>query len=262
MRYCNIKTVTATLPVAVVFVALLVSGCATKRDIDEINTSLARVERNSSQSQKMVARMDSTIAAGADASRRLQNDIRLSTDELGQQLSQLLENFNDLIARVDQLSRQQVIKLPPTSSPGSQRDPNRGSRASGTPSSQQRSQDCVDAYDGAFVLTLAGDYQPAIAAFEKFLTNCRDDFNAANAHYWIGDCYYNQKKFSQAVESLELLLKNYPDTPTIQRTLHTLARCKEEQGKKDEARALYERIVKDHAGSFEAEQAAQRLKDL
>ena len=95
---------TAIIMVAVIFAALLFSGCATKRDVEEIKSRLSRVEENSRQTHEMVARMDSNIAAGAESNRSLQNDIRYSTDELSQQMSQLLENYNDLLARIDQLS--------------------------------------------------------------------------------------------------------------------------------------------------------------
>jgi tol-pal system protein YbgF len=246
---------------AVIFAALVASGCATKRDVEEIKDRLNRVEENSRQSQQMMSRMDSVIAAGAESNRMLQNDIRYSTDELTRQMSQLLENYNDLLTKIDQLSERQVIKLPPKSSPGAQADVP-GDTSSGPPPSRQPAVDCIDTYDNAFTLVRRGEYKQAREGFRNFIVDCETHSDVENAYYWIGECYYSEEEYTQAITEYEHLVNTYPDSPNIGRALYKLARCKQELGKKNEARELFERLVRDHAGTLEAEQAAQRLKDL
>jgi TolA-binding protein len=58
------------------------------------------------------------------------------------------------------------------------------------------------------------------------------------------------------------LLNTYPDSPNLGRAIYKLARCKQELGKTSEAKRLYQRLVDEYAGTLEAEQAAERLKDL
>ena len=257
MNYHRIRLVTAIFAMAVICIGLM-SGCATKRDIAVVNERLSRIELQTHQTEKMVADMDSVISTGAEASRMLQNDIRQSTEELITQMTQLLENYQDLMSRIDQMSGQQVIKVSPTSSPGAQAT----DQAPPPSTSQQAEADCIDTYDNAFTLVRRGEYETAIEGFREFLTNCETHTDVQNAYYWIGECYYSQEKYTQAVVEYDHLLKNYPNTPNIGRALYKLARCKQELGKKDEAKQLFEQLVNDHAGTLEAEQAAQRLKDL
>lgn len=258
--------ITATL-VAVIFFVSILSGCVTRRDIDGINTRLTRIEAQNEKTQGLAARMDSIIAAGAESDKRLQNDIRYSTDELGRQIAQLLENYNDLMSRIDQLyQKQPVVKLPPTSSPGAQSetrvDPGTSSTNPSTSTELQPSINCQDTYDSGFTKTRRGEYEEAIVDFTKFLEECGNHNDVENAYYWIGECYYSQGKYSQAVKEYEHLLSNYPDSPNTGRALYRLARCKQETGKTDEAKALFEQLIRDHAGTLEAEQATQLLKDL
>ncbi len=248
---------------AVIFIGLLLSGCATKRDVQDINDKLANVEQQNGQTRDLVLRMDSVIAAGAEANRALQNDIRYSTDELTRQMGVLLENYHDLMSRIDQLNQiPQVITLPPTSSAGAQDDTPVTNAPSEPPPSSQPSIDCQNTYDNAFTLVRRGEYEEAVTGFRSFLTECESHQDVENAYYWIGECYYSQEKYSNAVTEYGHLLKTYPDSPNLGRALYKLARCKQELGKKTEAKALFEQLVDEHAGTLEAEQASQRLKDL
>jgi len=254
------RTVTAILAMAVIFIGLF-SGCATKRDAEEIKSKIDALETQNRRTTDLVARMDSLIAAGAEADRKLQNDIRYSSDELGRQLQQLLENYSDLITRIDQIAGKQVIKLPPTSSPGAQTDiPD--TRPTPPPPVTKSSTECIDAYDNAFTLVRRGEYEPAITAFRDYLASCENDENVSSALYWVGECYFSQEKYTQAITEYESLISRFPDSPNNGRALYKLARCKQELDKKDEAKRLYQQLIDDYPGTFEAEQAANLLKDL
>jgi TolA-binding protein len=78
----------------------------------------------------------------------------------------------------------------------------------------------------------------------------------------MGECYYRLDQYVAAITELEHLIDAYPESPNIGRALYKLGRCKQETGKNNEAKELYQRLVDDHAGTWEAEQAIERLKDL
>lgn len=260
MMYRDKKLIAAVVVMAVIFIGIL-DGCCTSRDCNEIKSRLAAVETQNREARDMVARMDSLITSSTDANKQLQNDVRYSTDELARQLSQLLENYNDLMTRLDQVSQQQVIKLPPTSSPGAQTDVP-AEPAEEPPPGRQPSIDCINTYDNAFTQVRRGEYETAIDGFRRFLTKCETHTDVENAYYWIGECYYSQEKYSSAVVEYEHLINSYPDSPNLGRAIYKLARCQQELGKTPEARELFQRLVDDYAGTLEAEQAAERLKDL
>ena len=172
MNYRKQHMITAITLMAVICFGLMVSGCATKRDIKDINDRLARIEENAHASRTAVARMDSVITANTEASQKLQNDVRYSSEELATQINQLLQNYNDLMARIDQLtSKPNVIKVSPTSSPGAQ--PDTAVQTTPPPPAAVPSTECIDAYDSAFTLVRRGEYDNAIAGFqaEKYIEN-------------------------------------------------------------------------------------------
>jgi len=252
--YRKVKTITAVVIAAVVMAASF-SGCCTKRDVEAINDRLAMLESQSRETLNLVKRMDSLVVSSNEANRQLQNDVRMSSDALAQQLGELLENFSDLTTRINRMS-QQPIKLPVTSSPGSQ------GPAEQPPSGTQPSADCIDTYDNAFTQVRRGEYETAIQGFRRFLTECSTHADVQNAYYWIGECYYSQEKYTEAVTEYEHLINTYRDSPNLGRAIYKLARCKQELGKIDEAKELFQRLIDQFGGSLEAEQAAARLKDL
>jgi tol-pal system protein YbgF len=251
---------TAIATMAVLLTALLlISGCATKRDIEEINNRIARVESQNRRTQELVARVDSIIAAGADSDRQLQNDIRFTMDNLDRQISQLLENFNDLTTLLAQQAPEKIQIL--RNSPGAQSDEIGEDTAAMEPEPAVN-YDCIAQYDQAFILVRNTEYQAAIDAFNEFLQKCPDHENVDNAHYWIGECYYAMEEFPKAIAQFELVLTQYPTSSKLPSAMYKLARSKQEMGKDDEAKALYQQLVEEHSGTLEAEQARQRLKDM
>ena len=266
MNYRKRNTITAILTVAVISVGLLFSSCCTKRDVKEIMSRLNRVESQNAEMRQTLAAMDSLVTSAAESNRQLQNDVRYSTDELVRMMNQLLENHNDLIARIDMLASQRVIRAPLQSSPGAmQPSPatvDTGLAVEEPPPAATPSVACIDQYDNAFTQVRRGEYETAVESFRKYLEECPNHEDVENAFYWIGECYYSQQQYTQAIAEYEKLLEAYPNSPNVGRALYKLARCQQEIGKKDEARRLFQRLVEEHAGTLEAEQAAQRLKDL
>jgi len=258
--YRRVKTIAAIIGVAAILLGML-SGCCTKRDVDAINGRLAELESQTREARDLARRMDSLVTRSTESNRELQNDVRLSTDQLAQQLAQILENYNDLMTRLDQISSQQVIRLSPTSSPGAQTEERTGPSEQ-PPPSRQPAIDCIETYDNAFTQVRRGEYEPAIEGFRQFLAECSTHDDVQNAYYWIGECYYAQEKYTEAVTEYEHLLNTYPNSPNLGRAIYKLARCKQELGKTQEAKQLYQRLVDEYAGTLEAEQATERLKDL
>ena len=67
------------------------------------------------------------------------------------------------------------------------------------PSPADRETTAQDSYMKAFGLYSSDKYAEAIAAFENFIGVFPESEYAANARYWIGECYYSQKDFKSAL---------------------------------------------------------------
>ncbi|MFH0871736.1 MAG: tol-pal system protein YbgF [bacterium] len=55
-----------------------------------------------------------------------------------------------------------------------------------------------------------GAYDLAIPGFRSYLSQYPKGSLAANSQYWLGECYYSQKKYEQAIAEFEGVLRNYP----------------------------------------------------
>lgn len=248
MRRQN-HSLTAIFLVAVLGVSLVAIGCVTRRDIEEINTKLDSLQQQSLKTQRMVTSMDSITTSGADADRKLRADINTSVYDLQQQISKLLENYNDLIEKIDALGRSSGSRL-------------RSSPLASDSSGAAYGADCDKAYDDAFILVRNGKYDAAIAGFQGFLSSCPKHPSAENANYWIGECYYSLQKYSDAVTQFEFVLKSYKGSANTSRALYKLGRSRQELGQKVEARKVFQRLIDEYGGTLEAEQAKERLKEL
>ena len=69
-------------------------------------------------------------------------------------------------------------------------------------------------------------------------------------------------KYHEAISQFDLLLKEFKSSPNIGRALYKLGRSYQELGRKAEAKQTYQRVIDEFAGTLEAEQAKERLKEL
>lgn len=243
---------TAILVMAVLFLGILLSGCATSRHVRELQAEINRLEHEQQETQRMVARMDSVVSTGAQESNRLRAEMSTTVQNLQQQLAQVLESNQQLMSLVNQLQAEPRVIV--RGSPGATKDE--------PPSKTQPGIDCTAAYDSAFILVLRTEYAGAIEAFEAFLESCPEHENVANAHYWLGESYWARDEFSKAVEELQVVVNDYPGSPNLARSLYKLARCYQELGQKEKARETYQRVIDEFPNTLESDQAGDQLKAL
>ncbi|MDF1545960.1 MAG: tetratricopeptide repeat protein, partial [bacterium] len=198
---------------AVTIIALSGSGCVTSRHIDELKAEIRDVEAQTRNTQDMMIRMDSVINAGDQSNAKLRNDVIMAVDEIQEQMSALLENYNDLLIKINQLGQKETtIYLPPTDSPGAQTDKIVENGTNGE-MPRRPTIDCEATYDDGFVMTRSGEYDGAMEAFDKFLLECPNHENIENAYYWYGECYYALEKYTEAIEKFNFLAKEHKNSP-------------------------------------------------
>jgi tol-pal system protein YbgF len=66
------------------------------------------------------------------------------------------------------------------------------------------------AYIKAFGLFSANNYSAAAEAFDLFIKTYPESEYAANARYWLGECYFSLGRFSEAIDSFSKVLEMQP----------------------------------------------------
>ena len=64
-------------------------------------------------------------------------------------------------------------------------------------------------YDAAMELFKSRDYKAAATALQDFVRRFPDSAYAANAQYWLGNAYYAQRDYKNAIAAQELVVSNY-----------------------------------------------------
>lgn len=262
MNYFNGFNRTAIFTMAVLVCGLMLVGCfATQRDAQEIKAKLDRVEASQTRTDEAVSKMESVVIEGAESGNQLRADMRLTIDDLSQQLGVLTENYNELLQMMNRLLTQKIttVILP---SPGASDQQTHIDQRGRPVKPVKPVLNCDSTYDESFIQIRRSEYDQAAAGFDLFITTCADHPDVANAHYWRGECFYLQQKYDEAIKQYQQIVDNFKNSPKLSQAIYKVARSKEEQGKTAEAKVLFQLLVDDHIGTLEAEQAKARLKEL
>ena len=70
-------------------------------------------------------------------------------------------------------------------------------------------------YQQNYTMLRAGDLKGAFQGFSQFLKYHPQSSLASNAQYWLGECYYGQQQYPQAIREFERVLTYYPTSHKV-----------------------------------------------
>ena len=262
MKTRKAETETAIFIMAVLFIGIIASSCVTPHQIEEVRADIAQLSYDNQETQTMIRRVDSLMVKLDRENKKFRNDVSYTTEELQRQIALLLENYNEMMSLLKQVSAQGKVTHIIRSSPGTD-EQTADTIVTGQSTMPAKPQiDCQNAYDEAFILVRQGEYEKSISEFEKFLEDCKGHPSEENAHYWIGECYYSLGKFVDAADWFQTMIESFKGSTNSGRALYKLGRCHQELGKMDKARKAFKQVIDDYPQTLEAEQSKERLKDI
>ena len=119
-----------------------------------------------------------------------------------------------------------------------------------------------EVYNMAYSDYLKGNFDLAIEGFKQYVQQFRDSPLADNSLYWIGECYFSQKKFKQAIDQFNELILNYPNGDKTAAAYLKKGISFMEMGKKEEALAVFKLLISKYPLDEETKIAQQKIKDL
>jgi tol-pal system protein YbgF len=117
-------------------------------------------------------------------------------------------------------------------------------------------------YDAAFNALKSSDYARAIAGFRNFVSTYPASPLASNAQYWLGEAYYVNREFPNAVTAFQRVIAEWPDSRKAPDALVKVGFTQAALGKTAEARDTLENVQKRYPGTEAAALAADRLKRM
>jgi tol-pal system protein YbgF len=202
-------------------------------------------------SQAALAKRIDAMERKLDITREGVASSRATTDthllEISQRLDVLDGKLEASSARVSQLSlKVDTVKQKITTSDSSRT----ASPASPDPESM---------YQAAYSDIAAGRYALGREAFQTYLKNFSDTDVADNAQYWIGESYYGQGDFANAIVEFEKVIDNYPKGDKIPAAMFKIGLSQSRLKQTAESQKTYKALIQKYPKSPEAALAKERL---
>lgn len=105
-------------------------------------------------------------------------------------------------------------------------------------------------------------YAQAREAFGDFLRQFPTSTYANNAQFYIGQCFYAERQYEDAIAAYQVVIDRYPRGTKRPSALLKMGYAKEQLGDRVEAKRLLQRVVDEYPFSGEAQLARNRLTKL
>lgn len=117
-------------------------------------------------------------------------------------------------------------------------------------------------YEGGIASFKAGELQKARDLFIRFVEQNPSHALIPNGHYWIGETYYSEKNFEQAILAFQEVIKNYPKSDKAPAALLKQGMSFKNIGDKKSARYVLNKLKDEYPQTEDAKKVKALLKEL
>ncbi|MBD3336747.1 MAG: tol-pal system protein YbgF, partial [Candidatus Eisenbacteria bacterium] len=122
--------------------------------------------------------------------------------------------------------------------------------------------DARQLYNAAYRDVTEGNYQLALMELREFLDRFGETPLADNAQYWIGEIYYAQQQYPQAVEEFLKVVNDYPEADKVPAAYLKTAFSFRAQDDLPTARRYLQFLIDRYPDTGEADLAREALREL
>ena len=117
-------------------------------------------------------------------------------------------------------------------------------------------------YTAAYELFKEAKYEKSREVFENFLKQYPDTEFSDNAQFWVGECYYFEKKYEKAIVEYEKVTKNFPEGNKVPYALLKQGLSFLKLGDKTSGKLLLQQVTKDYPNTSQARIARAKLIEI
>lgn len=264
--------------------ALVLAGCASqgsldlvRNDVDAIKTRLFSVERDlggtREESTERLEAVEKSFKTDVDTMRKLSADTQANLDSVRTEMQVLNGKIDDIalsarkpseeLHRYSDDTDKRIIALEDRVMKLQTALDDLNKKIAGQPQQQAAAVPTPDAlYMKGLETFKAGDMAAARDIFTKFLEQYPKNDLVANAKYWIGETYYSEKNYDQAILSFQDVIKNYPQKDKVPAAMLKQAMAFKAIKDNKSARYVLKKLIEGHPKSDEAQKAKELLKEI
>jgi tol-pal system protein YbgF len=250
---------------ALLLVALPLSGCATKRDIrdlqEEVRALAAQQRAALATLEALNLSVQDTLRGQSDALLESRGEILRRLRLLEEQLTTLQEltgqNQRALAALRDLLESQRTAGLVPTRTdtpPGQALDP----RFQAEPSAGG----AEETYNAAVTQFQRGQFNTARRAFQQFLQQYPNHRLAPGAHFYLADILAQENRTEEAIQGFLRVQQLFPEADKVPDAYYRVGVLYIQLQKLDDARRYLQMVVNSYPDSGAALLARERLAEI
>lgn len=267
---------------ALCILSLLHTGCATRNDVARLEEQMDRADERQREIKKQVSRLDSIVTQQANMLYTLRAELKTGLDDVSRNIEAVGEAVkygerseyslgpmavgDSLITGVpgSELLERPAMDEGTVVAEGSLTPP--GSATTGAKSADEAEGAVVsqneEIYDTAYLDMVRGNYDLAVAGFREFVATGTKQQLKDNAQYWIGECFYAERKFDEAIAEFQKVVEEYPRGNKVPSALFKIGKSYYELGDSDEASRYFNAVIGGYPHSEEAKLAKEYLSDL
>jgi tol-pal system protein YbgF len=247
---------------ALVSVALLLTGCATRGSYHRLRADVDALRRDLT-----------TLREAHETTTRDLARTMTQTQDLDARLSALDAEHKNAVAEVAALRTRldtaeaavREAKTPPPTTPTAPPAVPERSREPAPPPTGPRDagpapENAEQTYDAALATFRAHEYGQAVLDFLDFIAKFPKHRLVPNAQYWIGEAYYVQRDYPQALVEFQKVIDIAPNSAKVPDALLKMGLCHRNLHDENHARQTWDRVEKDYPKSDAAAKARALLR--
>jgi len=233
-----------------------------EQDLEEMKRRLAKIERSmavlreggggeTEERLEALARQQADLQAGLDTMRVEFQSVNGRLEDMARERAQLRDDLSltqdDLSLKVtaleDRVARLEEAKTREPAAPAVQE----------TPEALYR--------QGLELIQKEGEFARGREVMSDFLARFPDHPLAANAMYWIGEAFYGDKKYENAILQFQDVIQKHGDHPKAAAALLKQGLAFKALDDIKNARVILQKVVTDYPGTSEAKKAEAHLAE-
>lgn len=256
---------------------LSVTGCASTGDLRalradmnmKIDERLAAIDSDVNTLKKNAAALESVRSGQAntaadlsemkDALQQLRGQVEALKKDYTANAKKDDQRFDNILLKINFIENFLEIGSKHNSSDASDKNGKSTAVSSRDP---VKKPDKERAYSDAYQTFQEGNYDKARTDFQNFLSAYPDSEYSDNAQFWVGECYFFEKKYESAILEYEKVTKNYPNGNKVPYALLKQGISFLKLGDKTSAKLLLQEVIKNYPNTSQARIARSSLQEI
>jgi tol-pal system protein YbgF len=259
---------------SILLLATLLAACASTSDVRDLDDQIADLEDEIAQMKRTSAGKEDVEQASRSVAEQIQTLIR-SNAEMTARVTQLQERFQSTQGNVEETNYRMDRLAQQINDLRRDMDALRAALRAGAPPGSGGSvpseevtvqpgvgSDPLELYAAAYRDYQRGNWDLAISGFREFLEENAQSDLADNASYWIGESFFSQQKYREAIQQFDEVITRYPRSDKVAAALLKKGYSYLETGERAQGIVQLQYVVHEHPSTAEANLARQRLRAL